>query len=126
MLFEKAFKFYHDKIMLLKNYAYYLSERGVKLQEAKKMSRKTIEKEPDNSSYLDTYGWILFKLKDYKNAIIYIERAIKQGKNETLYDHLGDVYEAQGEIVKALKAWNEALALNPNNDAIKQKVNKYK
>ena len=126
LLYEQAFKYYPDNIMLLNNYAYHLSERGVKLQEAKEMSRKTIEKEPDNSSYLDTYGWILFKLKDYKNAIIYIEKAIKQGKNETLYDHLGDVYEAQGEIVKALKAWNEALSLNPNNETIRQKVNKYK
>lgn len=125
-LYEHAFKYYPDNIQLLNNYAYHLSEIGEKLQEAKEMSKKTIEKEPDNASYLDTYGWILFKLKDYKNAAVYIEKAVKISKNETLLDHLGDVYEAQGEIIKALKAWNEALQLNPENDTIRQKVNKYK
>lgn len=125
-LYEQAFKYHPDNILLLNNYAYHLSERGEKLKEALEMSKKTIEKEPNNSSYLDTYGWILYKLKDYKNAAIYIERAVKVNKNETLLDHLGDVYEAQGEIVKALKYWNEALQINPNNESIKNKVEKYK
>ncbi|HEY3250575.1 MAG TPA: tetratricopeptide repeat protein, partial [Ignavibacteria bacterium] len=74
----------------------------------------------------DTYGWILFKLKDYKNAAIYIEKAIKFGKNATLLDHLGDIYEASGEIVKALKAWNEALQISPDDQNIKNKIDKYK
>jgi len=125
-LYEQAFKYHPDNILLLNNYAYHLSEIDENLTEAKEMSKKTLEKEPNNASYLDTYGWILFKLKDYKNAVIYIEKAIKLGKNETLYDHLGDVYEAMGEVVKALKAWNEALNMNPENEAVKQKVNKYK
>ncbi len=125
-LYEQAFKYYPDNILLLNNYAYHLSEIGEKLNEAKEMSKKTIEKEPENASYLDTYGWILFKLKDYKNAVIYIDKAIKLGKSETLLEHLGDIYEAMGEVVKALKAWNEALQMNPANDVIQQKVNKYK
>ncbi len=125
-LYEQAFKYYPDNILLLNNYAYHLSEIGEKLNEAKEMSKRTIEKEPENASYLDTYGWILFKLKDYKNAVLYIDKAIKLGKSATLLDHLGDIYEAMGEVVKALKAWNEALQMEPNNDIIKQKVNKYK
>lgn len=125
-LYEHAFRYHPDNILLLNNYAYHLAEIGEKLNEAKEMSKKTIEKEPENASYLDTYGWILFKLKDFKNAAIYIEKAVKISKNETLLDHLGDIYEAMGEIIKALKAWNEALQLNPENDTIRQKVNKYK
>jgi tetratricopeptide (TPR) repeat protein len=125
-LYEQAFIYHPDNILLLNNYAYHLSERGERLQEAKEMSKKTIDKEPNNASYLDTYGWILFKMKDYKNAAVYIERAVKQGKNEVLLDHLGDVYEAMDEIVKALKAWNEALQMNPDNEKIKNKINKYK
>lgn len=125
-LYEEAFKYHPDNILLLNNYAYNLAERGEKLLQALEMSKKTILKEPENSSYLDTYGWILYKLKDYKNAVIYIEKAIKAGKNATLLDHLGDIYQAMDEIVKALKAWNEALKLEPENQDIKYKVEKYK
>jgi tetratricopeptide (TPR) repeat protein len=125
-LYEQAFKYHPENILLLNNYAYHLAERGEKLKEALEMSKKTIEKEPNNSSYLDTYGWILYKLKDYKNAAIYIEKAVRQGPNATLYDHLGDIYEGMGENVKALKNWNLALQLEPDNETIKKKVDKYK
>ena len=124
-LYEVAFKHHPDNILLLNNYAYHLSERGEKLKEALEMSKKTIDKEPENSSYLDTYGWILFKLKDYKNAVIYIEKAVKINRNATLLEHLGDVYEAMGEIVKALKYWKESLQLEPSAETVKSKIEKY-
>ena len=125
-LYEQAFKYHPENILLLNNYAYHLAENNEKLKEALEMSKKTIEKEPDNASYLDTYGWILYKLKDYKNAAIYIEKAVRMGKNETLLDHLGDIYEGMGEIPKALKNWNEALKMNPDNESIQRKIEKYK
>lgn len=125
-LYETAFKYHPDNILLLNNYAYHLSELGVKLKEALEMSKKTIDKEPNNASYLDTYGWILFKMKDYKNAAIYIEKAVKLGKNATLLDHLGDIYEGMGEVVKALKYWREALEMEPGNETIKSKIEKFK
>jgi tetratricopeptide (TPR) repeat protein len=125
-MYEQALKYYPDNILLLNNYAYSLSERGERLKEALEMSKKTIEKEPENASYLDTYGWILFMLKDYKNAAIFVEKAIKIEKNATLCEHLGDIYEAQGEIVKALKAWNESLQIDSSNQNVKNKIDKYK
>jgi tetratricopeptide (TPR) repeat protein len=126
LLYDQAFKFYPDNILLLNNYAYHLAERGIRLLEAKEMSKKTIDQEPENSSYLDTYGWICFKLKDYKNAEKYIKQAIKLGSNAVLMQHLGDIYEAQDEIPKALKTWNKALELDPNNKDVIYKIEKYK
>jgi tetratricopeptide (TPR) repeat protein len=125
-LYEEALKIYPDNILLLNNYAYHLAERGIKLKDALEMSKKTIDKEPTNSSYLDTYGWIFYKLKDYKNAQIYIEKAVKIQPNATLYQHMGDVYEGMGDIVKALKYWNQALKMEPDNKDVQYKVEKYK
>lgn len=125
-LYEQAFKYYPENILLLNNYAYHLSERGVKLQQALAMSKKTIEQEPENSSYLDTYGWIFYKLKDYKNAKFYIEKAIRLGSNAVLCEHLGDVYEGMEDIPKALRWWNEGLKLDPENKDLKYKIEKYK
>jgi tetratricopeptide (TPR) repeat protein len=125
-LYEQAFKYYPDNVLLLNNYAYHLAERGIKLKEAEQMSKKTIEKEPENASYLDTYGWICFKLKDYSNAEKYIKKAVSLGSNAVLLEHLGDVYEAMEEIPKALKAWKQALELDPDNKDIIYKIEKYK
>lgn len=125
-LYEQALKIYPDNILLLNNYAYHLSERGVRLKEALEMSKKTIDKEPQNSSYLDTYGWIFYKMQDYKNALYYIDKAARIGPNATLYEHLGDVYEGMGDIVKALKFWNQSLKMEPDNAKVQSKVDKYK
>lgn len=124
-IYEQAFKFFPDNILLMNNYAYHLAERGKKLQEALVMSKKTIEKEPENSSYLDTYGWILFKLKDYKNALIYCEKANRIGSNAELLEHIGDIYEALDEIPKALKHWKLSLEKDPARTNLLQKIDKY-
>lgn len=124
-LYKEALGYYPDNILLLNNYAYHLAEINKDLDAANKMSKYTIEKEPDNPSYLDTYGWILYKQKDYKNAAKYIEKAIRLGSNAVLLEHLGDIYEAMGEIVKALKYWKQSLEENPDNSNLKSKIEKY-
>ncbi len=125
-IYDEAVKLYPDNALILNNYAYYLAVRGKRLKEAEEMSRKSLEKEPNNSSYLDTYGWVMFKMKDYKNAKNYVEKAIKAGGDATLYEHLGDINEATGDIVTALKDWNEALKKEPDNKDLIYKIEKYK
>ncbi len=87
--FEKALKIKPDEVFLLNNYAYYLSVRNEKLDKAEQMSKKTIEKEPTNYTYLDTYAWILYMQKDYKKALIYIKKSIDNGGNssEVIKEH---------------------------------------
>ena len=83
-LAEEAFAAYDsclvwkdDNMGCLNNYAYYLSERGERLTKAEEMSFKTIKAEPKNSTYLDTYAWILYMEERYAEAQIYIEQAIQ-------------------------------------------------
>ena len=83
-LAEEAFAAYDsclvwkdDNMGCLNNYAYYLSERGERLAKAEEMSFKTIKAEPKNSTYLDTYAWILYMEERYAEAQIYIEQAIQ-------------------------------------------------
>lgn len=66
-----------EKIPCLNNYAYYLSEENRDLDRAAAMSLKTIKAEPNNSTYLDTYAWILFLQGRYEEAKIYIDLAVK-------------------------------------------------
>ena len=91
--FDHCLKLQPDNIGVLNNYAYYLSEMPdvspEQLIQAEQMSRKTIEKEPDNATYLDTYAWILYKMHRNREALQYMKRAIDNDKtqSETLQKH---------------------------------------
>ncbi|NMB82532.1 MAG: tetratricopeptide repeat protein [Ignavibacteria bacterium] len=124
-LYTLAMQIDPENILILNNFAYSLSERGVRLDEALIWSKKAVEKEPENSSYLDTLGWIYFRLNNFENAKSYLEKAMTYDKNNaTILDHLGDVYFKLGNNVKAKDLWNKALELEPDNSKIKQKIEK--
>ena len=97
--YEEALKADPDKTSVLNNYAYYLSQEGRKLQQALKMSRRSIELEPDNATYLDTYGWILYLLKRPKEAKPYFKHAMLYGGKDSavVLEHYSKVLEALGE-----------------------------
>jgi len=94
--FEKSLKASPDNIPTLNNYAYYLSETSTKLDKAEQMSKKTIVAEPENPTYLDTYAWILYKMGRAKEALPYMEKAIKNDKDgsKTLQEHLEAIQTA--------------------------------
>lgn len=85
-----------NDITVMNNYAYYLSEQGMKLEEAERMSKTTIDAEPDNATYLDTYAWVLHKMGRNAEALKYMERAIRADKSnsETLRDHYETIKNA--------------------------------
>lgn len=75
------------------------------------MSEKSLKLRPDEPSFLDTYGWILYKMGKYEQARDYIQRALdlSTGSNATLWDHLGDVYYRLGQHDKAKSSWQKAI-----------------
>jgi tetratricopeptide (TPR) repeat protein len=122
-MYEKALRFDPDNALLLNNYAYNLSTRGENLEKALDMSRRAVNKEPGNPSYLDTFGWIFYMMKDYKSALEYIERAVSiNGSNAVLLDHLGDAHFALKDVKKALYFWKKAFELSPNSTLIEKKI----
>ncbi|MBO4605844.1 MAG: tetratricopeptide repeat protein [Bacteroidales bacterium] len=102
--YEKALKADPDNMMVLNNYAYFLSLEKRNLAKAEKMSRRTVEAEPDNVNSLDTYGYILYLLKRPAEAKVWFKRAIIYGgkENEAVLYHYYLVLEALGEKDLAL------------------------
>ncbi len=109
---------------VLNNYAYYLSLRNVKLEKAEAMSKKSIEMMPNSSSYQDTYGWILYQMKKYEDAKIWIGKAIANGgeENGTLLEHYGDILYQLHDIENALKYWINAKKAGGTTDLIDKKI----
>jgi tetratricopeptide (TPR) repeat protein len=123
--YEKALSLDSTNALVNNNYAYSLSERGIKLNKALKMAEIAIEKEPLNSSYLDTIGWVFFKLGRYEKAKEYIEKAIKVGgESSVMLEHLGDIIYMLGNKAKAKKMWEKSLSLDSTNSKLKLKIEK--
>jgi len=124
-LYSHALKIDSANTLILNNLAYSWAERGINLKEALSMSQKAVEAEPKNSSYLDTIGWVYYKLGNYKKAKEKIEEAVEIEKdNATLLDHLGDVYFKLGEKKKAMGLWKKAFEKDSSKMDIKLKIEK--
>lgn len=125
--YEKALDLAPKDTYTLNNYAYFLSLRGENLDKAEKMSLKSNQLEPNHASFQDTYAWVLFKLKKYKEAQVWIQKAIENNpKSATQFDHFGDILYQLGDLDGALNNWKRALELDPSKALIQRKINEKK
>lgn len=122
--FDKALEINNKNVYVLNNYSYYLSLRGEKLEKAAEMSKRSNELSPNNSSFLDTYAWILYKDGKYKEAKEWQLKAIQAAQipSATLLEHLGDILFKLGEIEAALQKWQEASSLNGGSEFLPKKI----
>ena len=79
---------------------------------------------PNNSFYQDTYGWILYQMKKYDDAKVWIGKALEGGgkNNGTLLEHYGDVLYQLGDIDSALKYWIDAKKSGENSTLLDKKI----
>ena len=116
--YEKALKINPNYAPVLNNYAYFLCITGRKLAKAAAMSKLTVEQEPDNATYLDTYGWILHLQKKSQEAKPYFKHAMLYGGKDsaTILDHYAEVLYALGEYDLAKVYWDQALKKDTENE----------
>lgn len=106
---EKSLDMYRAILMLdpgnalaMNNYAYLLSLQGSDLAMAKNLALKAVDQEPDNPVYLDTLGWVLFRLGEYREALLHLEKASALAPDDLeIAGHLLKLYEKTGEEEKA-------------------------
>lgn len=122
--YDSCLQWKPDNIAAMNNYAYYLSEANKDLPKAEQLSYKTIKAEPNNSTFLDTYAWILFQQKRYEEAKIYIDQAIRSDSTLTgvVKEHAGDIYAMTGDINKALEFWQQSLKGGNQSAVLKKKI----
>jgi tetratricopeptide (TPR) repeat protein len=106
------------------NYLGYMwAEHGENLEEARKLIAKAVKAEPKNAAYLDSLGWVLFKLNQPKEALDYVIKAVELSDppDATVYDHLGDIYLALRQPEKAREAWRKSLSIEAS-DQVRKKL----
>lgn len=122
-LYEEALKLDPANALVLNNFAYSLAERNQQLDRALAMSRKAVEADSANPSYLDTIGWIYYRLGSYREAEHYVKEAIGKGEvNAVVYEHLGDIYFKLNQKDLAIEQWTLALKLDAGNEMLRDKI----
>jgi tetratricopeptide (TPR) repeat protein len=103
---------------------YLWADQGKNLERAKAMIEKAHAAESDNPAYVDSMGWVLYKLGDYPKAREHLEQAVAlpNGDDSTIWDHLGDTYEKLNLPEKALEAWRKALELEKEKPYPDEKI----
>ena len=124
--YDDALKIDPDNDEILNNYAYFLSLRKEKLEKAEKFSRRSNELSPNNRSYLDTYGWILYQQGKYKDAEVWLARAVKIGNKSAIAEHYGDVLYKLGRKEEALKFWIDAKEAGAGSEFLNKKIEEKK
>ena len=122
--YDSCLQWKDDNLGALNNYAYYLSEKGKDLQKAEKMSYRTIKAEPKNSTFLDTYAWILFMQERYEEANIYIVQAVQNDStvSDVILEHAGDISAKLGNMKKAVEWWEKARDAGGNSKVLIRKI----
>ncbi len=105
---------------------YMLADENVRLQEAQDLIKKAVNLEPNNYAYLDSLGWVYYRLNRLDDAEQQLMRSVQLHEGDpTIHDHLGDVYFKEGKIKEAisqwqtsLKAWNEGSPADLEPDEV--------
>jgi tetratricopeptide (TPR) repeat protein len=123
---ERSIKLDDTNPVALNYLGYLLADAGIRLDEAKDLIHRALDADPTNGAYLDSMGWVYYRLSDYGKAREYLEEAVKYldaniEENYLIYDHLGDVYYVMGLLSEASQTWKKALQIKYREE-IEQKI----
>lgn len=124
--FHKAMELSPDQPDVLNYLAYSWLMQGKKLEQARDMLEKAVAARPDDAHIIDSLGWAYFLLKDYQNAVDYLDQAAEMMPGDpTVNEHLGDALWRVGRKSEARYQWERALTFKPEPAVVaslKQKI----
>ena len=126
--FDKSLEINEKNPILLNNFSYYLAVQNMSLEKAERLILKALQFLPDSYTFIDTYGWVLFKMKKYDEAEQLLYKAlVKSGENDAdILEHYGDVLFQIGKKEEGLLFWKKALKAGSTSTLIKQKIDEEK
>jgi tetratricopeptide (TPR) repeat protein len=110
------------------NYLGYMwADRGENLEKAHELLEKAVGREPRNGAYLDSLGWVYFRLGKLDAAQTNLQEARRREPDDpTIEEHLGDLSERQGNVLRAVQYWERALTLKPDEpEKVRKKLARY-
>src|SRR5438132_2697373 len=131
-LYEKAADLFRKSIALdpanaadAYNYLGYMwADHNLHMDEAEDMIKRALQIEPNNGAYLDSFGWLEFRQGRFDQALADLLRAAKNMAHDdpVVFEHIGDTYLKLNRVPQALEAWQKAMALDPQNKQLAEKI----
>ena len=103
---------------------YTLSNQPERTKEAITYLKKALELSPDNPAFMDSMGWVLFRIGKIQDSIGLLKDAYNLSKDSEIAAHLGEALWTTGKKEQARKIWHEALQNNPNHDILLETLNR--
>jgi tetratricopeptide (TPR) repeat protein len=121
--FQKCLSIAPDFSQAMNYLGYMWAEHGEKLDQARELIEKAVKAEPKNAAYLDSLAWVLYKQKQAQAALPYALKAaeLSEKPDATVFEHIGDIYDALKQPEKAREAWRKSVSLEPN-EAVSKKL----
>lgn len=88
---------------------YTLADHTERYREAFTYIKRALALRPNSNAILDSMGWVLYRMGDYKEAIKYLRRSIKIKMDYEVAAHLGEVLWVSGDQKEAMTVWHQAL-----------------
>jgi tetratricopeptide (TPR) repeat protein len=101
---------------------YTLADRNRNLAESRQLLTAALAQSPDSAALLDSMGWLLYREGRYPEALTYLQRATESGSDPEIDLHIGEVQWAMGDQAAARKTWAAALEKAPENDKLRQRI----
>lgn len=124
--YDRALALWPDNVHALNNYSYFLSLEGKDLDRALTMIERVVALEPGNPTYIDTHGWVLFKLGRLEEAKTALRQAVSldSGESMELMIHYGDILYELKEYYMASVYWKKALEKGYDSTEIENRLKK--
>ena len=108
--FRKVLEMNPDNDAALNYLGYMLADRNIRLDEARDLISKAVSHEPNSGAYLDSLGWVYFRLNKLPEAEDKLREALRyMSRDPTVHDHLAEVYFKEGKIRDAIAQWQSSL-----------------
>ena len=112
-----------DDPVVLNYLGYMFADQNMNLNEALRFISRAVELQPDNGAYLDSMGWVLFRMGRYDESQRFLLNALRlEGPDPVILDHIGELYQALGRTEQAQGYWRQALTADPDNEQIRRKL----
>ena len=104
---------------------YTLADQTDRHDEALILIERALEIKPNEAAFIDSLGWVQYRLENYKDAVTNLRKALSLFDNDEVAAHLGEVLWVSGEQQEARNVWQKALDARPDSDILKRVIKRF-